>query len=51
MECAHKPCTCRVLEPGEACSEACELTTMSGEFCGCEHVVCGTSRMRALVSD
>ena len=51
MECAHKPCTCRVLEPGETCSETCEQTTMSGEFCGCEHAVCETSRMRALVAD
>lgn len=51
MECAHEPCTCQVLELGELCSEACELGVMTGPFCGCEHAMCQTSRVRATAFD
>jgi hypothetical protein len=51
MECAHQPCTCHVPEPGEYCSEVCELGAMSGQFCGCEHATCETNRVRAPVFD
>lgn len=47
MECAHQPCTCHVPEPGEYCSEVCELGATSGSFCGCEHAVCETNRVPA----
>lgn len=49
MECAHEPCTCRVMEKGEFCSEPCELGTISGAFCGCDHAVCQSSRVRTPV--
>jgi len=51
MECAHQPCTCHVPEPGEYCSEVCDLGAMSGQFCGCEHATCETNRVRAPVFD
>ena len=40
MECAHETCTCLVIEEGEFCSESCEIGTMSGGFCGCDHASC-----------
>lgn len=49
MECGRDSCTCQVLEPGEFCSETCELGTVSGPFCGCDHAVCRASRAGATV--
>lgn len=51
MQCAHVPCTCQVLEEGEFCSEPCEVGTISGTFCGCEHAVCLNNRVREPVFD
>jgi hypothetical protein len=51
MECAHQPCTCHVPEPGEYCSEVCELGATSGPLCGCEHAFCETNRVPAPVFD
>lgn len=46
MECAHEPCTCVVIEEGEFCSEACATGSLSGLFCGCDHVACRASRVQ-----
>lgn len=47
MVCGHEPCTCQVLEPGEYCSETCELGAMSSPFCACDHAVCRADRPEA----
>ncbi len=51
MQCAHDVCTCVVTETGEFCSEACELGTMTGGFCGCDHAACRASRLNAPAID
>jgi hypothetical protein len=51
MECAHEACTCLVMEKGEFCSESCEIGTMSGVFCGCDHPACQGSRLQAPAID
>jgi hypothetical protein len=51
MECAHETCTCLVIEEGEFCSESCEVGTISGGFCGCDHAGCQGSRLRAPAID
>jgi hypothetical protein len=51
MECAHESCTCLVMEEGGFCSESCEVGTISGGFCGCDHAVCQASRVRAPAID
>lgn len=47
MECAHEPCTCQVIENAGFCSESCEMGTISGPFCGCDHAACQASRVQA----
>jgi hypothetical protein len=45
MECSHEPCTCRVVEAGQFCSESCGLGTQTGPFCGCGHAECQATRV------
>jgi len=45
MECSHEPCTCRVVEAGQFCSESCGLGTHTGPFCGCGHAECQATRV------
>jgi len=49
MECSHEPCTCRVVEPGQFCSESCGLGTHIGPFCGCGHAECEASPVGAVL--
>jgi len=47
MECFHEPCTCRVEEVGQFCSESCGLGIGNSPFCGCGHATCEASPVGA----